>query len=92
MGLATLMSPKGFAFGKLLEDIHVTWTRLGKKRVKIAALHEVAWEICAQCPEMASEVLATSELTRDDVRPFVMASERSRLKQNSRRFGEAMTS
>ncbi|GKE23528.1 hypothetical protein Tco_1435040, partial [Tanacetum coccineum] len=79
-------------FQKLLEDIHVTWTRLGKKRDKIAALHEMAWEICAQCPEMASEVPPTSELTRDDVRPFVMASERSRLKQNPRRFGEATMS
>ncbi|GJW39647.1 hypothetical protein Tco_0065492 [Tanacetum coccineum] len=48
------------AFGKLLEDIHVTWTHLGKKQDKIAALHEVAWKICAQCQETASEILVTS--------------------------------
>ncbi|GJW04455.1 hypothetical protein Tco_1563311 [Tanacetum coccineum] len=25
----------GFAFGKLLEDINVTWTRFGKKRTRL---------------------------------------------------------
>ncbi|GJR62057.1 hypothetical protein Tco_1504219 [Tanacetum coccineum] len=35
-------------FGKLLEDIHVTWTQFGKKRDKITTLHEVALKICVQ--------------------------------------------
>ncbi|GKD36819.1 hypothetical protein Tco_1257026, partial [Tanacetum coccineum] len=28
------------AFGRHLEEIHVTWTQFGKKRDKIATLHE----------------------------------------------------
>ncbi|GJW50917.1 hypothetical protein Tco_0092268 [Tanacetum coccineum] len=69
--LATLVR----TFGKLLEDIHVTWTHLGKKRDKIAALHEVAWKIWAQCLETVSEIPATpSELTSDSVKTFVTAS------------------
>ncbi|GJZ75398.1 hypothetical protein Tco_0639863 [Tanacetum coccineum] len=35
----------GLAFGKLLEEIHVTWTQFGKKRDKIATLHEKAQRI-----------------------------------------------
>nr|GEZ98071.1 zinc knuckle CX2CX4HX4C [Tanacetum cinerariifolium] len=42
------------AYGKLLEEIHVTWTQFGKKRDKIAALHEVVLRISIQCLETTS--------------------------------------
>ncbi|GJU35528.1 hypothetical protein Tco_1183882 [Tanacetum coccineum] len=81
------------AFGKLLEDIHVTWTQFGKKRDKIAALHEVVSRICAKSLETASQFLATpSEPTRDGVKIFVTMSEHNRLNRNPRRFNEAATS
>ncbi|GKA65591.1 hypothetical protein Tco_0765298 [Tanacetum coccineum] len=55
--------------GKLLEDIHVTWTQFGKKRDKIAALREVASKNRLQYMETASQFLATpSEPTRYGVR------------------------
>ncbi|GJV29820.1 hypothetical protein Tco_1386268 [Tanacetum coccineum] len=64
------------SFGKLLEDIHVTWTQSGKKRDKIAALHEVASKNCIQCLETASQFLAMpSEPTKNGVKKFVTASE-----------------
>ncbi|GKA27163.1 hypothetical protein Tco_0713331 [Tanacetum coccineum] len=43
------------AFGKLLEDIHVTWTHLGKKRDKIAALQRSGFKNCSQSLETASQ-------------------------------------
>ncbi|GJU32173.1 retrovirus-related pol polyprotein from transposon TNT 1-94 [Tanacetum coccineum] len=55
---------------RILEDIHVTWTQFGKKRDTIAALHEVASKNCIH-------VATPSEPTRDDVKKFVTASERS---------------
>ncbi|GJZ61777.1 hypothetical protein Tco_0617914 [Tanacetum coccineum] len=81
------------AFGKLLEDIHVTWTHLGKKRDKIATLHEVVLRIRVQCLETASGFLATpSGSTRDGVTTFVTSAELNRLKETLRRFDEATTS
>ncbi|GKB01863.1 hypothetical protein Tco_0829907, partial [Tanacetum coccineum] len=69
-------------FGKLLEEIHVTWTQFRKKQDKIATLHEVDSRICIQNPETASQFLATpSEPTRDDINIFVIASERTTLKE-----------
>ncbi|GJU15341.1 retrovirus-related pol polyprotein from transposon TNT 1-94 [Tanacetum coccineum] len=69
-------------FGKLLEDIHVTWTQFRKKRDKIAALHEVTFKECVQCLEMASGFMATSsKLTSDGVKTFVTASERNHLNE-----------
>ncbi|GJT10667.1 hypothetical protein Tco_0857709 [Tanacetum coccineum] len=43
------------AFRKLLEDIHVTWTHLGKKRDKIAALQRSGFKNCSQSLETASQ-------------------------------------
>ncbi|GJX36819.1 hypothetical protein Tco_0248376 [Tanacetum coccineum] len=63
-------------FGKLLEEIHVTWTQFRKKRGKITTLHEVVSRMCVQCLETVSQFLATpSERTSDGVRSCVMASE-----------------
>ncbi|GKA96298.1 hypothetical protein Tco_0818393, partial [Tanacetum coccineum] len=73
-------------FEKLLEDVHLTWTQFGKKRDKIATLHEVVSRIGIQCLETPSERIG------DGVKNFVTASERNRLKDTLRRFGEAMAS
>ncbi|GJU25891.1 hypothetical protein Tco_1164512 [Tanacetum coccineum] len=81
------------AFGKLLEEIHVTWTQFEKKQDKITTLHEVVSRMRVQFLETASQFLAMpSELTSDGVKIYVTASERNRLKRNTRRFGEAMAS
>ncbi|GKA30096.1 ribonuclease H-like domain-containing protein [Tanacetum coccineum] len=81
------------AFGKLLEEIHVTWTQFRKKRDKIATLHEVVSRMRVQYLKMASQFLVTpSELTSDGVRSCVTASERNRLKETLRRFGKATAS
>ncbi|GJS49998.1 hypothetical protein Tco_0600119 [Tanacetum coccineum] len=70
------------AFGKLLEEIHVTLTQFGKKRDKIAALHKGTFKECVQYLEMASGFVTTpSELTSDDVKIFVTASERNCLNE-----------
>ncbi|GJV15064.1 hypothetical protein Tco_1360387 [Tanacetum coccineum] len=70
------------AFGKLLEEIHVTWTQFGKKRDKIAALHEVTFKECVQCLETASGFVVTqSELTSDGDKTFVTVSEHNRLNE-----------
>ncbi|GKB10901.1 hypothetical protein Tco_0844824 [Tanacetum coccineum] len=70
------------AFRKLLEDIHVTWTHLGKKRDKIAALQRSGFKNCSQSLETASQFLATlSEPLRDGVKKSVTASERNSLKK-----------
>ncbi|GJS84452.1 retrovirus-related pol polyprotein from transposon TNT 1-94 [Tanacetum coccineum] len=65
------------SFGKLLEEIHVTWTQFGKKWDKITTLHEVVSRMRVQCLEMALQFLATpSELTSDGIKIDVTASER----------------
>ncbi|GKB07339.1 retrovirus-related pol polyprotein from transposon TNT 1-94 [Tanacetum coccineum] len=81
------------AFGKLLEDMHVTWTQFGKKGDKITTLHEVVSRMYVHCLETASQFLATSsELTSDGVKSYVTASERSRLKEILRRYDESTVS
>ncbi|GJW20275.1 hypothetical protein Tco_0030897 [Tanacetum coccineum] len=71
------------AFGKLLEEIHVTWTQFGKKRDKITTLHEVVSRKRVQCLETASQFLATpSEFISDDVKSYVTASERRKSQQS----------
>ncbi|GJW45769.1 hypothetical protein Tco_0077415 [Tanacetum coccineum] len=68
--------------GKLLEEIHVTWTQFRKKRDKIAPLHKVTFKECVQCLDTAFGFVATpSELTSDGVKTFVTASERNRLNE-----------
>ncbi|GJR33454.1 hypothetical protein Tco_1209138 [Tanacetum coccineum] len=80
-------------FGKLLEEIHVTWTQFGKKKDKITTLHEVVSRMRVQCLETALQFLAMPpELTRDDVKSYVTTSERNRLKETLRRFSEATSS
>ncbi|GJT46623.1 retrovirus-related pol polyprotein from transposon TNT 1-94 [Tanacetum coccineum] len=64
------------AFGKLLEEIHVTWTQFGKKQDKITTLHEVVSRMRVECLETASQFLATSsKLTSDGVRIYVTTLE-----------------
>nr|GEV18163.1 hypothetical protein [Tanacetum cinerariifolium] len=61
------------SFGKLLEEIRVTWTQFRKKQDKITTLHEVVSRMRVQCLEMASQFLATPlELTRDGVRNYIV--------------------
>ncbi|GJU93716.1 hypothetical protein Tco_1318472 [Tanacetum coccineum] len=81
------------SFGKLLEEIHVTWTQFEKNQDKIAALHKVASKNCVQCMETASQFLATSsEHTSDGVKKIVTETKRNRLNGNPRRFSEATAS
>ncbi|GKC94244.1 hypothetical protein Tco_1159686 [Tanacetum coccineum] len=92
-GVTLIVSFCVLVFGKLLEEIHVTWTQFGKKRDKIATLQKVVSRMRVQCLETALEILVTlSQLTSDGVRVYVTASERSRLKETLRIFGEATTS
>ncbi|GJT39055.1 hypothetical protein Tco_0938920 [Tanacetum coccineum] len=78
---------KDTTFGKLLEEIHVTWTQFGKKRDKIAALHEVIFKECVQ--ETASGFVATPlEPTSDGVKTFVKASKRNRLNETLEDLGK----
>ncbi|GJV30029.1 hypothetical protein Tco_1386477 [Tanacetum coccineum] len=70
------------AFGKLLEEIHMTWTQFRKKQDKMAALHKVTFKECVQCLRTASRFMVTpSELTCDGVKTFVTTSERNRLNE-----------
>ncbi|GJV82014.1 hypothetical protein Tco_1517884 [Tanacetum coccineum] len=70
------------AFGKLLEEVHVTWTQFRKKRDKIAALHKVTFKECVQCLETATGFVATPfDITSDGVKTFVTASKRNRLNE-----------
>ncbi|GJZ93469.1 zinc knuckle CX2CX4HX4C containing protein, partial [Tanacetum coccineum] len=83
---------RDISFGKLLKEIHLTWTQFGKKRDKITSLHEVIYRMRVQCPETALQFLATpSKFTNDGVKSYVMALERNRLKETLRRFSEATT-
>ncbi|GKB22409.1 retrovirus-related pol polyprotein from transposon TNT 1-94 [Tanacetum coccineum] len=70
------------SFGRILEDIHVTWTQFGKKRDKIAALHEVASKNCIQCLETASQFLYKRRRQKicDDVR--ILATTLNRLERS----------
>ncbi|GJV60251.1 hypothetical protein Tco_1466351 [Tanacetum coccineum] len=42
-------------FGKLLEDIHVTWTHLGRNGTRLQLYNEVVSRICSQSLETASQ-------------------------------------
>ncbi|GKC93861.1 hypothetical protein Tco_1159303, partial [Tanacetum coccineum] len=65
-----------------LEEIHVTWAHLGKKRTRLQLYTKVEEEKCIQTLETASQFIATtSEVLKDGVRNFVTASERNRLKE-----------
>ncbi|GJS39576.1 hypothetical protein Tco_0564619 [Tanacetum coccineum] len=69
------------ALGWLLEEIHVTWAHLEKKRTRLRLYTKSIEEIIIQTVETASPTLATtSELDQDSVRSITTASECSRLK------------
>nr|GEV23021.1 hypothetical protein [Tanacetum cinerariifolium] len=84
----------------LLEEIHVTWAHLEKKRIRVRLYTKSLKEIIIQTVEMTSPAIATassaiamtSGLDQDGVRIFKMAYRRSRLKINPRRFIEAAAS
>nr|GEW26023.1 hypothetical protein [Tanacetum cinerariifolium] len=81
------------AFRWLLDEIHVTWDHLEKKRTRLQILHQSLLKKSVQCLKTASQFLATtSRYTRDGVWIPMMAFESSRLKRNPRRFDEATTS
>ncbi|GKB32918.1 hypothetical protein Tco_0872319 [Tanacetum coccineum] len=53
----------------LLEEIHVTWAHLEKKRTRYELYIQVDEDYCSQCMGMALELLATSSgLQGDDVK------------------------
>ncbi|GKA31617.1 hypothetical protein Tco_0717922 [Tanacetum coccineum] len=81
------------SFGWLLEEIHVTWAHLKKKRTRLRLYTKSLEESIIQTVEMASPAIVTaSELDQDGAKIFKMASRSSRLKRNPRNFIEAMAS
>nr|GEW98394.1 Gag-Pol polyprotein [Tanacetum cinerariifolium] len=57
------------AFGWHLEKIHVTWTQFGKKRDKIATLHEEAQKLHTDCRDgvkISSDVIRICKRRRDE--------------------------
>ncbi|GKE21856.1 hypothetical protein Tco_1433368 [Tanacetum coccineum] len=67
--------------GWLLEEIHVTWAHLEKKRTRLRLYTKSLEEIIIQMVETASPTLATtSKLDQDGVRNITKVSECSRLK------------
>ncbi|GJU77972.1 MAK10-like protein [Tanacetum coccineum] len=72
---------KIFTLGWILEEIHVTWAHLEKKRTRLRLYTKSLEETIIQTVEMASPTLATtSQLDQDGFRSITMASECSRLK------------
>ncbi|GJU48665.1 reverse transcriptase domain-containing protein [Tanacetum coccineum] len=70
------------AFGMLLEDIHVTWAHLEKKRRRLELYTKVVEEKSSQWLETALEILVTpSGLQSESVRNLVTASGSNRLKE-----------
>ncbi|GKC08046.1 hypothetical protein Tco_0999656 [Tanacetum coccineum] len=68
------------ALGWILEEIHVTWAHLEKKRTRLQLYTKSLEEIIIQTVETASPTLATmSELDQDGFRSIMTASEYSRL-------------
>ncbi|GJX69534.1 hypothetical protein Tco_0305261 [Tanacetum coccineum] len=63
------------ALGWLLEEIHVTWAHLEKKRTRLRLYTKSLEELFIQCVE------TTSRIPSDGVRDLATASERSRLKK-----------
>nr|GEU32718.1 reverse transcriptase domain-containing protein [Tanacetum cinerariifolium] len=67
---------KSTALGCLLEEIHMTWVHLKKKRTRLRLYTKYLEEIIIQTVEKSSPTLATaSELDQDGVRNITMASE-----------------
>ncbi|GKF74690.1 hypothetical protein Tco_0221022, partial [Tanacetum coccineum] len=67
--------------GWLLEEIHVAWAHLEKKRTRLRLYTKSLEEIIIQTVETASPTCATtSELDQDGVRSITTALEYSRLK------------
>ncbi|GJZ50456.1 hypothetical protein Tco_0604646 [Tanacetum coccineum] len=70
------------SLGWLLEEIHVTWAHLEKKRTRLRLYTKSLKKLCIQSMEMASRV------SSDGVRTFeVTASERGRPKETLEDFG-----
>ncbi|GKB75101.1 hypothetical protein Tco_0936513 [Tanacetum coccineum] len=77
----------------LLEEIHVTWDHLEKKRTRLRLYNKSLGRIRIQCVDTAPRFLAmTSDHISDGVRKFKTTSDRNRLKRIPRRFGEAAAS
>ncbi|GJX68233.1 hypothetical protein Tco_0303960 [Tanacetum coccineum] len=67
----------------LLEEMHVTWAHLEKKRTRLRLYTKSLEEIRIQIVETVSRFLVTaSDHIRDGVRIFKTASESRRLKRN----------
>ncbi|GJR73141.1 hypothetical protein Tco_0085506 [Tanacetum coccineum] len=63
------------ALGWLLEEIHVTWTHLEKKRTRLRLYTKSLEEIIIQTMETASPTIVTAlEIDQDDIRNITMAS------------------
>ncbi|GKB24367.1 hypothetical protein Tco_0863768, partial [Tanacetum coccineum] len=78
------------AFGWLLEEIHVTWAHLEKKRTRLQTLHQSLLKNSVQCLETASQIFATtSDHTRDDVKKPMTMSERKPPQKKPRSFSGA---
>ncbi|GJY14052.1 hypothetical protein Tco_0383361 [Tanacetum coccineum] len=70
------------ALGWFLEEIHVTWAHLEKKRTRLRLYTKFLKEIRIQTVEMESGFHATpSGFANDGVRTLAMASKRSRPKE-----------
>ncbi|GKG26785.1 hypothetical protein Tco_0402488, partial [Tanacetum coccineum] len=48
------------ALGWLLEEVHVTWAHLEKKRTRLRTYTKSLEDLCIQCMETASRHKATS--------------------------------
>ncbi|GJX39124.1 hypothetical protein Tco_0252427 [Tanacetum coccineum] len=67
-------------FGKIFEEIHVTWAHLEKKRMRLQLYTKV--NESAQWLETASQLLVTpSEHQSDNVKTFVTTSELNQVKE-----------
>ncbi|GKG15776.1 hypothetical protein Tco_0358099, partial [Tanacetum coccineum] len=68
----------------LLEEIHVTWVHLEKKRTRLRTYTKSLKDLCIQWLETASQAKKRRrrDLSSDGVSNFVTASGRSRLKED----------
>ncbi|GJY45549.1 hypothetical protein Tco_0434612 [Tanacetum coccineum] len=84
----TIAEPVFLALGWHLEEINVTWAHLEKKRTRLRTfaiyLEEVMFT--ERGDGFADVTRCRRDLSSDGVRDLTMASERSRLKRNPRRF------
>ncbi|GJW11549.1 hypothetical protein Tco_1577376 [Tanacetum coccineum] len=75
------LAVKSLTLGWLLEEIHVTWAHLEKKRTRLRLYTKSLKETIIQMVETASPTIATTlEIDQDGVKNITMASECSRLK------------